>query len=522
MKISFLTGCGTLLCILLAAPVCAATLPSVAFTSNVTDGDLPLSVLFIDETANTPVSWMWSFGDGGTSTLQNPAHTYSTAGTYTVTLTASNAAGSATDTEAGYITVTKTGAAPVAAFVANQTTGTVPLSVQFMDASTNTPASWLWSFGDGAFATGQNPVHTYSSAGTYSVTLTVTNEKGATTISQTGYITVTKEAAVPAASFTATGSSGGVPLTVQFVDTSTRSPTSWVWSFGDGSYSTEQNPAHTYSTAGTYTVTLTASNAAGSDTTVESDYITVDPAEPIAAFAADVTAGTAPLAVNFTDLSTNTPTGWYWSFGDGSTSSDQNVIHTYESLGTYTVTLTASNSAGSNTTIGSGMITVREAVSSPSASFTADITSGSAPLVVQFTDTSANTPTAWVWTFGDGESSTLPNPTHTYAAAGSYTVKLTASNSAGTNTAIRDGYITVADGSRSATDTPLTETATPEPQTMDTAVPSSSGTAASQNGGSGSLLPYAGIAVLAVIGIAGYLLSKRPPRGPRPTCGRDL
>ncbi len=513
-------GCGILLCLLLVAPVCAATLPSVLFTSNATTGTLPLSILFVDESENTPTAWVWSFGDGGTSTLQNPVHTYTTAGTYTVTLTASNAAGSSTDTEAGYITVTKTGTAPVAAFIANHTVGTIPFPVQFLDSSTNTPTAWLWSFGDGTSATSQNPVHTYTSAGTYSVTLTATNDAGATTISQTGYITVTKEATVPVASFVATGSSGDVPLTVQFFDSSSETPTAWLWSFGDGSTSTLQNPTHTYTSSGTYTVTLTVTNAAGSDTSVEDDCVEADPAKPVAAFTADLLSGTVPLTVSFTDSSANTPTAWYWSFGDGSTSSKQNVTHTYESSGNYTVTLTATNDEGSNTTTKSGYILVNKAIGIPSAAFTADSTTGTAPFTVQFTDTSSNTPTAWVWSFGDGESSTLPDPSHTYTTAGSYTVSLTASNTGGTDTVIRTGYITVA-GATTVTDAVPAATA-PEPRKTETTDTPATETTAAPGGGSGSILPYAGIVVLAAIGIVGYLLMKRPPRRPHSTGGRDL
>jgi len=520
MKFLPCAGYGLLLCLILVVPVSAATLPSVAFTSNVTEGTLPLSVLFVDESSNTPTAWLWSFGDGSTSTLQNPSHIYTTAGTYTVTLIASNTAGSATDTEEGYITVTKTGTVPVTAFVANQTSGTLPFSVQFMDTSTNSPTTWLWSFGDGSSATVRNPIHTYTSAGTYSVTLTASNSAGATTISQSGYITVTKEAAVPVASFLATGSSGEIPLSVQFFDASSNTPSSWVWSFGDGDYSTSQNPSHTYTTAGTYTVTLTASNTAGSDTEVEEDCVVADPAKPVAAFTANITSGTVPLTVAFTDSSTNTPTTWYWSFGDGSTSSAQNVTHTYESTGSYSVTLTATNDEGSNTTTKSGVITVSNAIGIPSASFTADSTTGSAPLNVQFTDTSSNTPTAWVWSFGDGESSTLPNPSHTYTAAGNFTVKLTASNTGGTDTVIRTDYITIAAASPVAEGTPPVA-ATTAPQVTDTTELPAAETAAAPGGGSG-ILPYVGVVVLTAIGITGYLLLKRPPRGPRSSGGRDL
>ena len=525
-NIPLLVGFSLLLAsMLFILPAAAVSTPVAAFASNATSGTAPFNVLFIDESTNSPTSWMWSFGDGSTSTTESPSHTYSGAGTYTVTLTATNSAGSNTDTQSGYITVSKSGSAPVAAFVANVTSGTVPLSVQFVDSSTNSPTSWVWSFGDGGSSTSQNPSHTYTSAGTYTVTLTATNAAGSDTISESDSITVARVATVPVASFVAAEISGTAPLPVQFVDSSTNSPTSWVWSFGDGGSSTSQNPSHTYTSAGTYTVTLTATNAAGSNTVTETGYISVDLSIPVASFTANVTEGPEPLTVNFTDTSTNSPTSWIWEFGDGYTSSDQNVTHSYTSTGTYTVELTAYNSAGSNVTAASDYITVVKDANTPDASFTADVTGGTVPLTVQFTDTSDNSPTAWLWSFGDGDSSTLQNPSHTYSASGTYTVKLTAANTGGSNTATRSGYITVTE----ATTTPLqaVNTAATTPVSTEvavtlTSVPSAENTTASASGGSSGILPVAGVPVLVVIGLAAWFFLKRPPRGPHHAGGREL
>ena len=107
------------------------------------------SVQFTDQSTNSPTSWSWNFGDGGTSTLRNPSHTYHTAGTYTVTLTAINSAGSDGETKTGYITVNPSVIAPVAAFTGSPRTITAGQNVQFTDQSTNNPTSWSWSFGDG-------------------------------------------------------------------------------------------------------------------------------------------------------------------------------------------------------------------------------------------------------------------------------------------------------------------------------------------------------------------------------------
>ncbi|NMB79935.1 MAG: PKD domain-containing protein [Methanomicrobiales archaeon] len=381
----------TTLCLTFIAPA-DATAPAGSFVSAVTTGTAPLTVQFIDSSTNTPTSWTWSFGDSGTSTEQNPTHTYTSAGTYTVTLTVTNADGSDTISKTDYITSSETLAAPVASYISAVTSGTAPLTVQFADSSTNTPTSWAWSFGDGSTSTSQNPSHTYSSAGSYTVTLTAINAGGSNTISQSSYITVTEEASVPVASFVSAVTTGTAPLTVQFADSSTNTPTSWAWSFGDGSTSTEQNPSHTYSSEGSYTVTLTATNTAGSDTSSQEAYITVTDAEPVASFTSNMTYGTAPFAIQFNDTSANSPTSWSWAFGDGGTSTEQNPVYEYTDAGNYTVSLTATNSAGSNSTYTSSYITV-DAVSTPAPSFTADVRKGLAALTVTFTDTSANSPT---------------------------------------------------------------------------------------------------------------------------------
>lgn len=166
---------------------------------------------------------------------------------------------------------------PATAFTATPTAGLAPLTVQFTDASTVHPTAWSWSFGDGGTSTDQNPQHTYAAPGTYTVTLTATNEYGSDYELKTDYITVYGPIT---AQFTANVTGGTAPVTVQFTDRSTGGPTSWLWTFGDGTSSTEQNPVHTYTTAGTHTVTLTASHPYDSDTETKTAYITVAVLQP--------------------------------------------------------------------------------------------------------------------------------------------------------------------------------------------------------------------------------------------------
>lgn len=162
---------------------------------------------------------------------------------------------------------------PVAAFTASPTSGKYPLNVKFTDKSTDA-RYWSWNFGDKSTSTARNPTHKYTKAGKYKVSLTVKNAVGANTKTIKNYI-VAKELKAPVAAFSASPTSGKAPLKVQFTDKSSNSPTSWKWSFGDGTYSTAKSPAHKYGKVGKYTVSLTVKNTKGSNTKTVSNYITV-------------------------------------------------------------------------------------------------------------------------------------------------------------------------------------------------------------------------------------------------------
>jgi PKD repeat protein len=163
----------------------------------------------------------------------------------------------------------------------------------------------------------------------------------------------------PIAGFSADSASGSAPHTVQFQDTSSNGPDSWLWNFGDGNTSTDQSPSHTYESVGSYTVTLDVSNDAGSDGETKASFISVSaPEPPVANFSADTALGPAPLMVNFSDLSTGNPTSWQWDFGDGSGSTAQNPAHEYTTPGLKTVTLDVSNVVSSDQLVRSDYINV--------------------------------------------------------------------------------------------------------------------------------------------------------------------
>ena len=251
--------------------------PTADFSGTPTQGEAPLAVQFTDQSSpgSAPItSWSWTFGDGGVSTATNPNHTYAAAGTFTVTLTVT-AAGSDSETKTGYVTVHPTPVPPTAEFSGTPTSGSAPLEVHFTDQSTpgTSPiTSRDWTFGDGGSSTEANPIHTYSSAGSFNVSLTVTTADGQSTNTKNGYI---QTCAPPVADFTGAPTTVLAGTPVVFTDLSTGSPTSWSWTFGDNGTSTVQNPSHTYSTPGTYTVSLTARNACGPSTNTKTGYITV-------------------------------------------------------------------------------------------------------------------------------------------------------------------------------------------------------------------------------------------------------
>jgi PKD repeat protein len=246
----------------------------------------------------------------------------------------------------------------------------------------------------------------------------------------------------PSASFMGSPTSGAAPLSVAFEDQSTGEVTSWTWDFGDGGSSNQASPSHTYVVAGLYTVRLTVRGPTGSDTFTRPSYISVGNQPPVVNFGAAPTMGVAPLAVTFADLSTGNVSRWLWNFGDGATSTLRNPAHTYANAGTYDVMLTVSGSGGTNQLLRRGFIVVRPPA--PVADFRGAPTVGSAPLSVDFTDASVGA-TGWLWDFGDGSSSTLRNPSHTYRTSGFYNVSLAVSGPGGTDVETKFNYIAVGD-----------------------------------------------------------------------------
>jgi len=300
----------------------------------------------------------------GTFTISSSAYE----GWYDLRITNSETGAVVTDESAFHVLAEPEPEPPVASFTFTPANPEVGEEVSFTDTSTNDPDDWEWDFGDNTGEDVENPDHTYSSAGTYTVELMVSNDDGEDTVTRT--ITVVEEGAtptptpgdeeVPEASFTTDRTRGMPPLVVTFTDTSEGEIDEWLWDFGDGGESTEENPTHTYTFDGEWLASLMVRNSAGSDTATT--WITVGVEGLEASFTASPTRGTVPLTVTFTEDSSGDPESYEWDFDNGQTFPLRKAPSiTYTSPGTYDVTLTVT--AGDDT----DTRTVRITVTSPTA-----------------------------------------------------------------------------------------------------------------------------------------------------------
>jgi PKD repeat protein len=489
--------------------------------TTVTAGDY---VTFSDLSTNYPTSWSWTINGGtpASSTDQNPVVQFTTPGTYTIEMTATNGAGSDTESKTDYITVNPVTNPPVADFEASATTIIMGGTIDFTDLSTNLPSSWSWTFEGGTpgTSTDQNPTSIlYDTPGTYEVSLTATNSYGSDTETKSAYITVTppeyadagadqeyesiNDVIVGDINNTSTGwSTGGyadyTSLTTDMDQGGSYSMTVninqvyqtdavkvWVdWNY-DGDFDDTDEEVYVSSTNGeaAHTVAIdvpadasiastrmrirlwdTDTQYSPNDTPYGSsgygeveDYtlniVSSGPVTPVTDFSGTPTTVTEGNTVAFTDLSTNTPTSWSWTFEGGTpaTSTEQSPVITYNTAGTYEVSLTATNAAGSDTETKAAYITVTSAAAPPVAEFEADVTTIEAGQTVNFTDLSTGNPTAWTWTFDGGTpgSSTDQNPASIlYDTPGTYDVTLAVTGATGSDSQTKSGYIIVTESTQ--------------------------------------------------------------------------
>ena len=419
----------------------------------------------------TIVAYDWDFGDGSVGTGQTPSHTYIGNGIFNVSLTVTDDAGDA-DTATTTATIA-VGNQPPIADPNGPYTGTAGIPVALDGSGSADPdgtiVAYNWDFGDGSVGTGMSPNHTYIVAGTYNITLTVTDDSGA--IDST-----TTSAAIDAANQAPTANpngpySGVVVTAVAFDGTGSTDPdgaiSSYAWDFGDGNTGTGATPSHTYITEGIYNVTLTVTDDGGlTDAAVTTATIGAVVNLPPMANANGPYAGTVGMPVAFDSTGSDDPDGtivaYDWDFGDGMTGTGANPTHTYVAAGTYNVSLTvtddngAMDSSATTATIGMGNQAPIADANGPY--------NGTVGIPVQLDGSGSSDPdgaiTAYAWDFGDGATDTGPNPIHTYAVAGTYNVSLTVTDD---NGAMDSNATTVTIAQvRSGADVFLTELWAPE------------------------------------------------------------
>ncbi len=322
---------------------------------------------------NSPLSYAWNFGDGATGSGVKAMHTYANAGTYTVTLTLTDG-DNETATATTIATITNASQPPVAN-PGGPYTGTIGQAIAFNGSGStdqnNLPLTYAWDFGDGSTGSQAMPVHTYGAAGSYTVKLTVSDSSGlSASASTTATITApTTLTASPGGPYTAT-----VGSAISFNGSASYDPKgetlTYAWDFGDGSQGTTAAPSHTYTQAGTYTVTLTVTNTDGATASATT---TATVSAVLSAVLNGPYSGNVSQVISFSGAGSTGPGNdtltYAWNFGDGATTSGSTVTHAYTAAGTFAVSLTVTDTVTSSTasTTASAVITqpLSVAVTSP-------------------------------------------------------------------------------------------------------------------------------------------------------------
>jgi PKD repeat protein len=426
--------------------------PPVALaTAAPESGIAPLEVAFIGSGSTDDVgivTYAWDFMDGGTSAEANPTYTFTTPGTYDVELTVTDGGG-LTDTDIVTITVSPN-VAPVAMATATPDTGAAALEVAFTGSGSTDDVgvvSYAWDFDDaGASSTEADPTYTFNTAGTYEVTLTVTDAGGLTdTDTVTVQVTEPGGNEAPVAVASANPTTGQAPLPVIFNGAGSTDDVgivTYFWDFKDGTTSDEINPVTTFETAGIYNVELTVTDAEGLTDTVMVSIEVTEPngnEAPVANASATPMSGDAPLEVSFTGSNSTDDVAvveYAWDFMDGGTSTEADPTYTFNTPGTYDVELTVTDGDGlTDTEVVIISVTDPQMTNeAPVAVISANPEFGDAPLEVVFTGSGSTDDVevvSYAWDFGDGSSSTEADPTHIFENAESYEVTLTVTDAEG-------------------------------------------------------------------------------------------
>jgi len=398
----------------LTKTIVVSPFPTVIFsTTDTVACTAPFTVHFTNNSTGA-VSYQWFFGDGGTSTLANPTHTYTTTGTFSVRLICTNIFGCTNNViKTNYIRIQL----PQVTINNLPQEGCAPFSWTFSSTlNSSEPATgYQWDFGDGGTSTLANPTHIFG-PGTFNIRLIITTASGCTdtVIVNNGIRAGTK----PDANFMGTPTDVCAQIPVNFVDLTPGPVDQWLWDFGDGGFSTLQNPIHEFADTGYFDVQLIVWNNGCPDTVKFLNYIHVKP--PIASFTVSTTCA-EPLKRIFTDQSIGADQ-WHWDFGDGNTSNIPSPTHVYAGPGNYTVTLIVTNFSTGCTYTATGS----QRVVNETPDFTVTDTIICRNNIVTFTTTNVHQPNmaTYAWTFGDGATATGYSASHTYTTSGYYDVSL--------------------------------------------------------------------------------------------------
>nr|MBS0038149.1 PKD domain-containing protein [Saprospiraceae bacterium] len=381
--------------------------PTASFNYNIDE----LTVGFINNSSGG-LTYEWHFGDGNSSTIENPIHTYLTGGEFEVTLVVVNGCGA--DIIETTVTVIDI---PTPNFDYGTVEGCAPLEVQFFNNSSPNTTSLFWEFpgGEPAESTEENPLVVYSEPGDYDVSLTASNDQGGETLTEENLVSVW---GLPTSEFDYEIS--GRTITIENLSTGADD---FIWNFGDGDTSTVKEPEHEFEEDGTYEVMLIAENSCGADTSAVEVVIATPPK---AHFSLGDFDSCVPTFVEFINESTSNAHSYIWIIDGGSpdTLTDENPLVLFEEGGTYDVILIAISDGGTDTLINESLL---DLLGGPVADFSYEKNE----LVLEF-ESSVENADSILWDFGDGNTSTDNSPVHDYDEEGIYMVSLSVWNTCDT------------------------------------------------------------------------------------------
>ncbi len=398
--------------------------PIANFGASQVTGCAPLSVDFFDQSSNNPSDYNWTFPGASPSSSNDmsPSAIYNIPGIYPVELEAINPFGSDKEFKVNYITVQ---GPPIADF-SFQINGP---SAAFNNLSSNDD-SVLWDFGDGTTSTAQNPTHAYAANGQYQVTLSASNDCGIEQITKTVNYNV-----LPEPGFSVQAFEGCAPFQANFMDLSLNSTSvSWQFPGGAPAVSNSSNPMVFYANPGSYDVIMMVSNGSQNITKVFEDVMIIN-ASPTASFNPAINGNTA----SFVDQSIYA-SDYLWSFGDGNTSNNSNPIHNYSFEGSYQVTQTITNICGSDT-----HTEIIEIYSDPQGTILPGQTNYCTGEEINFETNISGIVDSYLWEIIGPQNltSTETDPSFFITIPGTYSVRLTLTNPAGSEEIWLPNYLSV-------------------------------------------------------------------------------